>query len=201
MIKKLLIILFGINVSICAWAQAQYAQILQTTIIDYAPAMPKKPVKKGACWNTSVAAPRFGAWACGSGKTQYDPCFSVQGVSNAVVCGTNPALNEPGFRLELVQPLPFSQGLPPTPGEVWMMQLANGLVCSTALGPQMIIQDVGTIAYVCNEPGLPPGVHSGVLRHMDMGTVWYAHRIHYTVQNGQYQAQDIQQIPIATIWQ
>ncbi|MBI5448525.1 MAG: hypothetical protein HY939_07385 [Gammaproteobacteria bacterium] len=200
---KLGIAVLLLNVLMChsAWARGAYAQISETKVINYVPAMPKKPVEKGGCWNTSVRAPRFGAWACVAGKKAYDPCFSVPNVTNAVVCGANPALNEAGLRLELVQALPFQQGIPPVSDEAWLMQLANGLICTAALGPEMIVQNKGIIAYACDEPGLPEGVHAGVFRALEVGTVWNAHFVHYVVKKGNYEAKDIQQIPIMTVWQ
>ena len=177
------------------------ADVSQTNVVDFNPAIPAKPIKKGACWGSSQSVPRFGAWACAAGKHSYDPCFSQANEPNAVVCGADPARNKPGFRLNLVQPLPAGQGLPPMPGEAWMMRLENGMVCTAALGPQRIIQNTGTIGFICQDPELPMGVQSGLLLRLDTGTVWYGHLVHFTVEQGQYQLQgDIQQVPLDTVW-
>lgn len=178
-----------------------FAEVTSTTLVTVNPPIPSEPVKQGVCWNTSIAAPRFGAWVCGSGSESYDPCFSQPNVSNAVVCGVDPAHNKPGFRLNLSESLPFSLGVPPLPGEAWMIQLENGIICTKASGPAKIIQGVGTIAFICEEPGLPAGVFSGILRQMNLGPIWNVHWVHYTVQNGQYNLQtDLQQINLQTVW-
>lgn len=173
----------------------------QTQVITFNPPIPKKPVHKGACIGGSIAAPRYGAWMCAGGKHTFDPCFSQPNVPNAVVCDADPATNKPGFRLQLEQPLPFSQGLAALPGEAWKVQLANGVICTAATGPQMIIQDTGTIGFTCDETGLPAGVKAGLFKRFDLGETWMGHEVYYTVQNGVYTAQSIQQVQLQTVWQ
>ncbi|GEM_PF-6152360 len=194
--KKVSVMLSGILV--CAIA---LAEVTQTQVVNFNPPIPKKPIKKGACWGASQAVPRFGAWACAAGRHSYDPCFSQTGIVNAVVCGADPVRNKPGFRLSLVQPLPAGEGVPALPGEAWKMRLEGGMVCSAVVGPQRIIQNVGRIGFICQDPELPMGVQSGLLLQLDTGDIWYGHLVHFTYAQGQYQLQgDVQQVALDMVW-
>ena len=178
-----------------------FAQVTETQVIDFSPSIPKKPVKQGVCLGSSITVPRFGAWVCAADRESYDPCFSDPTVSGAVVCGADPAQENPGFRLELMQLLPAEQGLPPLPDEAWMMRLENGLVCKAVAGPQRIINQVGVIGFICDEPGLLGGVNTGLLKELQVGSVWQAHLVRYTVQAGEYQLKDeLLQLPLETVW-
>lgn len=189
-----------LGISLLSMALPAWAELTATTIQTFSPTIPSQPVKEGVCWNSSLLLPRFGAWVCGVGGVSYDPCFSAPNVTDAVVCDANPVTQSAGFRLKLSQPLPFSMGLPALPGEAWILQLENGLNCSKAPAPPKIIDGVGTIDYLCDEAGLPDGMSSGILHEMNLGTIWGAHLVHFTFENGQYLAKDMQQVQVKSVW-
>ena len=182
-------------------ASIGFAQIDETKVIDVNPAIPSEPVKEGVCWDQSVVLPRFGAWSCvTANKENYDPCFSQENVTDAVVCDVNPVKNSLGLKLKLAQPLPFSQGMAALPDQAWIVELENHIICKVEAGPQKIIANTGTIAFVCDEPGLSAGVNAGLLSGFELGTVWQGHLVHYSVENENYVANTITQVYIKTVW-
>jgi hypothetical protein len=98
----------------------------RTEVIAFEPAVPKGAAREGSCWTSSIALPRAGAWRCMIGNGIEDPCFTTLDLSNALICGANPATTDPGFLLKLTKPLPAPDKFtPPTPSP-WIVELAIG---------------------------------------------------------------------------
>lgn len=97
-----------------------------TEVVTFQPALPKGPTREGSCWTSSVALPRAGAWRCMIGNGIEDPCFTIDGVSDAVICGANPATSDAGFVMKLLKPLPAPEAHTPPAPSPWIVQLAIG---------------------------------------------------------------------------
>jgi hypothetical protein len=82
-----------------------------TNVIQYLPAVPAE-TRAGSCWTNSLVTAIASAWRCSVGNSIFDPCL-VADDGKTVVCGVDPTLDEPGFRLELTEPLPEPEVLPP----------------------------------------------------------------------------------------
>jgi hypothetical protein len=108
-----------------------------TRIIRFVPDKTVESVRQGKCWTGSIAVARPDAWRCMIGNEIADPCFS-RADGKFVVCGTNPARGDPGFGLELTEPLPKpdlpvqSSGSESMGG--WLLELADGTLCRPVTG-------------------------------------------------------------------
>jgi hypothetical protein len=127
-------------------------------------------VEKGSCFGSSVAAPyRSDAYRCTVGNAINDPCFVIPaGATNQIsgsnitpsktslpdlLCGVNPASTDAAatFVLQLTKALPASEVSSKKPSNwAWLVELANGTVCSPFTGtrPFSATGEVGT--YACN---------------------------------------------------
>jgi hypothetical protein len=156
------------------------AQVAATRVVTYRPAVPLERPSSGHCWTTSIATNRPGAYRCLRGNEISDPCFAVR--PDMVVCDPNPALGKRGFALALTQPLPAATPLP-GPVTPWMVQLADGSVCTPFTGARTMI-DRQIIAYGCakrdgrtGENGPWTGLLEGSLTP---GRVWRVRKAVYT---------------------
>ncbi len=102
----------------------------RTEVITFTPAVPNAPHREGYCWTSSIALPRAGAWRCMIGNAIQDPCFTTPDVSDAVICGANPATSDAGFLMRLTKPLPAADAAPPPAlyalPSPWIVELAIG---------------------------------------------------------------------------
>src|ERR1700676_5342266 len=98
----------------------------RTQVINFTPAVPNAPQREGYCWTQSIALPRAGAWRCMIGNAIEDPCFATPDVSDAVICGANPATSDAGFLMRLAKPLPSIKSAVTAPPSPWMAELAIG---------------------------------------------------------------------------
>ena len=124
-----------------------------TKVIRFVPEKPGSGVQSGNCWTNSIAASRPDAWRCMIGNGIVDPCFEYSD-SKFVVCNPNPAKDDPGFKLELTQPLPKSN-LPNQPSTKeteggWLLELADGTLCRPATGARGVIAGK-VISYYCEK--------------------------------------------------
>lgn len=127
-----------------------------TQIIAYMPPTPASstPVRSGSCWTNSIAAPfRNDAWRCTVGNSISDPCFQLPGSTSTLLCNINPTVENSTstFVLKLTQPLPASQvppGIAPS-NWAWLVQLADGTLCTPFTGTLPITASGDTANYGC----------------------------------------------------
>jgi hypothetical protein len=119
------------------------------------------PVESGSCFASSIAAPyRSDAWRCTVGNAISDPCFVIpQGATLStppanLLCGANPTVINAtsSFVLQLTKPLPSSTpAAGPTPSNwAWLVQLADGTVCSPFTGTRPFDASGDVAVYSCN---------------------------------------------------
>lgn len=126
-----------------------------TQVIVFEPSIPASSttVEQGSCWTSSIAAPfRSDAWRCSVGNAISDPCFQIPG-SDKLLCGANPAVPAAtsSFVLKLTKPLPKPETAVGTaPADwAWLIQLADGTVCSPFTGTLPIAQGGMAASYGC----------------------------------------------------
>jgi len=121
-----------------------------TTIVRFIPAGIGENMKEGHCWTNSIAAPRPDAWRCMAGNEILDPCF-LSPEEGSVVCKPNPAKGEEGIHLKLNQPLPkpeiSAQAAAMARGSGWLVELADGTLCSPATGTRGLVEGEMTTYY------------------------------------------------------
>jgi hypothetical protein len=113
----------------CAWPADEVVAAPstgRTEVIIFQPAVPNAPPRRGYCWTPSIALSRAGVWRCMAGNAIYDPCFATAQVSDAVICGANPATSEVGFLLRLTKPLPPATPVALAKPSPWIVELAIG---------------------------------------------------------------------------
>ncbi len=163
MSKILMAILLGVFSATLAMRASAAEEVVaapslgSTEVITYKPAVPNAPSRDGSCWTSSIALPRAGAWRCMIGNGIEDPCFSTADVSNAVICGANPATSDAGFLLRLTKPLPPPDAHTSSAPSPWMVQLAIGqgqVPGPYAMPPPMTYcsRMTGTMAMVDGQP-------------------------------------------------
>jgi eukaryotic-like serine/threonine-protein kinase len=150
-----------------------------TQVVAYVPPVPSSstPTMSGSCWTNSIAAPyRTDAWRCTVGNSIQDPCFVIPGSTN-LLCGVNPA--EPDatstFVLKLTQPLPAAEpiqgGIPSN--WAWLVQLADGTLCSPFTGTRPFTASGQSANYAC-APG-PLGNNTMIFGDLNASSsVWMA---------------------------
>lgn len=169
-----------------------------TTIIKYVPGQPTGEEKEGRCWVGSIAAPREGAWRCMIGSQIQDPCFTLE-AGKSVVCGADPTANKPGYKLKLTEPLPavkLPANLPAAWG--WMVQLADGTVCTPATGAMGFVNNK-PVRYYC--AGGTPEESIGILDELKAGTPWTAEKAIITRGASGPALKSSQIVPVRTAWQ
>lgn len=174
------------------------AQHEATRVLTYRPAIPPGPPATGHCWTTSIATNRPDAYRCLRGNEIYDPCFAAR--ENLVVCDANPALSRRGFALALTRPLPSATPLP-GPVQPWMVELADGNVCTPFTGTRPMI-DRQIISYACSKRDArvtENGPWTGLLEQtMTVGRVWRVRKAVYT--GGSLVKGTITTAVIDTVW-
>lgn len=104
-----------------------------TDVIEYSPPAPTGPEVEGNCFASSLAVWREGAYRCIGGNEILDPCFAVDGATDAVVCGGDPLAESYPFTLRLTAPLPTEQPVS-DPSHAWLVRLADGTECGFMTG-------------------------------------------------------------------
>jgi hypothetical protein len=183
--------------SVRAQMPATPLTIVQTTVIWFAPPLPSGgDTKEGSCWTESIAVTRPGAWRCSVGNAISDPCFTVAGNRDHLVCGADPALKADGFVLKLSKPLPklARRGK----GEPWIFQLSDGSICEAM---------TGTLSPVNGEPARwSCAIHirdqvrpRGLVTSLTPGKIWMADKFPESA-IGTQGAQP-EKIPVKMIWE
>jgi hypothetical protein len=108
-------------------------------------------IESGSCWTSSIAAPyRTDAWRCAVGNGITDPCFQIPNSTN-LICGVNPKSQSTEFILQLTKPLPAPQALQVKPpvNWGWLVELADGTLCSPFTGTLPFAADGESANYDC----------------------------------------------------
>jgi hypothetical protein len=140
-----------------------------TQVIVFHPEGVPTQERTGSCWSTSDVLNRVDAWRCTSGDIIYDPCFSIPGNSQAVICVTSPLSDSTGFKLNLTESLP-APGLWPFPVKsAWAFELADGTNCSF-LGGATAAFEGKRVNYSCSDGWY-------ILGELQEGQVWTARKV------------------------
>lgn len=168
---------------------------LTTQVIRFTPAIPNGESQAGSCWTNSLAALRDDAWRCQMDNSLSDPCFVV-GADHTMVCGADPATNEPGFVVKLTEPLPT----PDVPEQAkqsyqaWLIQLADGTICNFATGATTGANGE-RVNYLCSDKTM-------ILGDLKPGTTWTAQKVIIEVgANGPAITKGPETVSIRTVWQ
>jgi hypothetical protein len=128
-----------------------------TEVVHYVPPTPvsSTPVVQGSCWTNSIAAPfRADAWRCAVGNGIQDPCFQIDESTSTLLCGIDPQnpTSSKTFVLSLTQPLPAPSANPVSPPGsdwAWLVELADGTLCSPFTGTLPSAADGEIAIYGC----------------------------------------------------
>lgn len=163
-----------------------------TQIIHYLPFIPVE-IQDGSCWTHSLIIPQENLWRCTVKNHIYDPCIAVN--DNIIVCGADPVADEPGFRLNLTEPLPEDEAISTERANVnvWQFALSDGTVCSFATGATFGVGEK-RVNYLCSD-------QSGILGDIQPGKVWTAERVIMEVGDEGPTVKESETVPIRTIWQ
>lgn len=176
------------------------AQVTATQVVVYQPVAPTGAEHQGACFTSSLAAPRSGVWRCSitdhvKGANLFDPCFALAaGESHSVICGANPVTGDQGFKVVLTTPLPPAQIASPShQGWGWIVQLEDGTVCTFITGATFAIEGArGNYSCVGGD---------WILGDLTLGTVWTAQKASVTNQGDVFSIHKSQTIALRTVWQ
>lgn len=139
-----------------------------TQIIDYTPDLPAT-AHVGKCTENSSVVASSSAWRCQVGTDTYDPCLTAAD-GQTLVCSSNPATAEPGFKLELTAPLPEVQPTAAVPSSIWLFQSGDNATC-TALAALTVQIDGKPITHVCSDGAVILGDVN------ETGDLWQAEKV------------------------
>jgi hypothetical protein len=194
---------FGVAIFCSTMVRAQVPasplSVRETSVIRFAPAVPRGDVREGSCWTDSIAVTRPGAWRCMVGNAISDPCFTVASKGNRerLVCDADPALKRAGFVLKLTKPLPKSSNRQPR-AEPWIFRLADNSICEAM---------TGTLSIVNGEPARwSCAIHirdqvrpSGVVTELIPGKIWMAEKFPESAIGTQRAVAE--KVPVKTVWE
>ena len=143
-------------------------ELESTQVIVFYPLGVPTQERRGSCWSSSNVLDRVDAWRCTSGDIIYDPCFSISGNIQAVICDTSPLDNSTGIKLNLTEPLPAHWSIP-NPISAWVFELADGTNCSF-LGGATAAFGGKRVNYSCTDGWY-------VLGDLQKGKIWIAQKI------------------------
>jgi len=168
-------------------------QITGTVVMTYVPTVIPTATQKGSCFANAIGLGRADAWRCTTDDNAiHDPCFQVD-ATPTIVCGADPITGEEGFVLELTEPLPAAD--PGTATGAWIVQLADGTICSLSTGT---IPGVGdqTAPYACADDA-----HSNLMEDFTIfGTYWYAQSVVFTLSDDGFAIQSSVRTPVSMVW-
>jgi hypothetical protein len=173
--------------------------VTETSVIWFAPPIPRGDVREGSCWTESIAVTRPGAWRCMVGNAISDPCFTVTSKVNRdqLVCDADPALKRTGFVLKLTKPLPKSSNRHRR-AEPWIFRLADNSICEAM---------TGTLSLVNGEPARwSCAIHvrdqvrpTGVVTELIPGKIWIADKFPESAIGTQRVVAE--KVPVKTVWE
>jgi hypothetical protein len=171
--------------------------VSETSVIRFTPTVPSGDVRDGVCWTESIAVTRSGAWRCMVGNGISDPCFTIPGNGEELVCGADPALRTGGFVVKLKKPLPKSSH-PNRKPEPWIFRLADSSICEKM---------TGTLPAVNGEPARwSCAIHirdqvrpAGVVTKLTQGKIWMADKFPQSAVGTQGATPE--KVPVKVIWE
>jgi hypothetical protein len=174
-------------------------EVSATQVITFVPAgLPAGDPVQGSCWSNSLAAfGREDAWRCSSDNMIGDPCFQVVGHSDQVVCQPDPIKNDPGFAMQLTEPLPKAD-IPEAAAEGyanngWAVLLADGNACYFMTGATFALGD-DRANYGCVDG------EWYIMGDLIPGTVWQAKLATVTMGDNGAELKDSKTVEIKTVW-
>ena len=182
---------------------AHDAGLVGTQVINYVPAQPGDRVQEGSCWTNSLAVSSSYAWRCMVGDSISDPCFEIPSQPDRLVCEPDPLTDDPGFALQLTEPLPLAEESLGGAGGPWLLALADGSRCGIATGATGAI-DGERIGYLCTaEPGQTVGLigrpASGMVTGADTPPLWSARRAVLVMGDQGMTATEVAWVPVRTV--
>jgi hypothetical protein len=171
--------------------------VSETSVIRFTPTVPSGDVREGVCWTESIAVTRSGAWRCMVNNGISDPCFTIPGNRDQLVCGADPALKTDGFIVKLKKPLPKSSH-PNRKPEPWIFRLADNSICEAM---------TGTLPAVNGEPARwSCAIHirdqvrpAGVVTKLTPGKIWMADKFPQSAIGTQGATPE--KVPVKVIWE
>lgn len=172
------------------------AAVERTKVIVYeATVSEDTDVRSGSCFAPALTVNgRDDAWRCMLDNEIQDPCFTVG--ASRVLCGVDPTEANPGFVLELTEPLPDPLLDDDAPQQYWLLELADGTVCNFATGASAVSAAGERVNYLCSNGG-------GILGHVVEGELMTAHLIAdpARAQNEDFSAEaDVEAMAIRRAW-
>jgi len=139
-----------------------------TQVIVFHPEGVPTQERTGSCWSTSDVLNRVDAWRCSADNSIYDPCFSIPGNSQAVICDTSPLSDSTGFKLNLTESLPARGTVSPVKS-AWAFELADGTNC-IFMGGATAAFEGKRVNYSCSDGWV-------ILGELQEGQVWTARKV------------------------
>ena len=139
-----------------------------TQVIVFHPEGVPTQERTGSCWSTSNVLNRVDAWRCTADNSIYDPCFSIPGNSQAVICDTSPLSDSTGFKLNLTESLPARGTVSPVKS-AWAFELADGTNC-IFMGGATAAFEGKRVNYSCSDGW-------SILGELQEGQVWTARKV------------------------
>ena len=139
-----------------------------TQIIVFHPEGVPTQERTGSCWSTSNVLNRVDAWRCIADNSIYDPCFSIPGNNQAVICDTRPLSDSTGFKLNLTESFPARGTVSPVKS-AWAFELADGTNC-TFMGGATATFEGKRVNYSCSDGWV-------ILGGLQEGQVWTAWKV------------------------
>ncbi len=174
-----------------------------TRVVEFHPAIPSAAGRAGNCWTDSIAVSRRGAWRCMAGNEIFDPCFENSGLTNAVICGANPAAGKAGFVLKLTEPLPAPSSGAPSFLRPWMVKLADGTTCEILTGTISSVNGLD-VPYDCSDskPCADDGCPymTGLTPDFKPATVWTAEKVAFRSSGKGTELIKRERLPVEAVW-
>ncbi len=208
--------MFTITMSCFVGTASAKTSTTDTRVIRVEPKVPESATRKGHCWTESIADPARGAWRCMAVNQIYDPCFSVKGRTDQVVCGADPFEHDKPFLMQLTAPLKTApaksvskvEASREPPLEPWLVELRDGTRCARMTGTLAIVDDQ-PVTFGCWKPSgkvaSSKGPEIGLFDDFSRGKTWTVSRVLYEFapsRNGKppFKLLKRARVPVRTVW-
>jgi hypothetical protein len=160
-----------------------------TQVIVFHPEGVPTQERTGSCWSTSDVLNRVDAWRCTADNSIYDPCFSIPGNSQVVICNISPLSDSTGFKLNLTESLP-ARGIVSPQKSAWAFELADGTNC-VFMGGATATFEGKRVNYSCSDGW-------SILGELQEGQVWTAQKVRLS--SDLSSIEESVQVFIKTVW-